>query len=80
MSAETSQRLVYMANQIARNFAAQGEDAAIAATADHIRLFWDPRMKSKAFELLGEPDCGFSHTARAALSKLFSASPIALNR
>ena len=38
--------LAYMANQIARNFAIQGKDAAIAATAGHIRDFWDPRMKS----------------------------------
>ena len=39
-------RLNYMADQIARNFAAQGEEEAIKATAEHIRLFWDPRMKA----------------------------------
>ena len=38
-------RLRYMADQIARNFAVQGDEKAIAATAEHIRLFWDPRMK-----------------------------------
>ena len=43
---ETTDRLVYMANQIARNFAAQGEETAIAATTEHIRLFWDPRMRA----------------------------------
>jgi formate dehydrogenase subunit delta len=37
-------RLAYMANQIARNFAAQGEVVAAAATAEHLRNFWDPRM------------------------------------
>lgn len=37
-------RLAYMANQIARNFAVQGEDVAAAATAEHIRNYWDPRM------------------------------------
>jgi formate dehydrogenase subunit delta len=35
-----------MADQIARNFAAQGDESAVAATADHIRLYWDPRMKA----------------------------------
>ena len=40
------ERLRYMANQIARNLAAQGEDAAVAGTAQHIRDFWDPRMKA----------------------------------
>lgn len=45
MKADPCQRLVYMANQIARNFAAQGEGVAIAATAEHLHLFWDPRMR-----------------------------------
>lgn len=43
-------RLIYMANQIARNFAAQGEAAAIAATAQHLCDFWDPRMKAAILE------------------------------
>lgn len=45
MSDGTPDRLIYMANQIARNFAVEGEDAAAAATAEHITLFWDPRMR-----------------------------------
>jgi formate dehydrogenase subunit delta len=40
------ERLRHMADQIARNVAIQGEEQAIAATADHIRKYWDPRMKS----------------------------------
>lgn len=43
-AAETEEKLIYMANQIARNFAVRGDDAAVAATAEHIKLFWDPRM------------------------------------
>jgi len=38
-------RLHYMANQIARNLASQGEAAAAEQTAQHIRAFWDPRMQ-----------------------------------
>lgn len=38
--------LVMMANQIARNFAVRSEEAAVAAVAEHIRDFWDPRMKA----------------------------------
>ena len=38
--------LRHMANQIALNFAVQGEEAAIAATTQHLRDFWDPRMKA----------------------------------
>lgn len=44
MSGSTQDHLVYMANQIARNFAVRGDDAAVVATAEHIKLFWDPRM------------------------------------
>ena len=39
-------KLVRMANQIARNFEVKGVAEAIAATADHIRKFWDPRMRA----------------------------------
>ena len=39
-------RLTYLANQIARNFTAQGDAAAVAATAQHIHDYWDPRMKA----------------------------------
>ena len=39
-------RLTHMADQIARNFAVQGEAKAVAATAQHIRNYWDPRMKA----------------------------------
>ena len=42
-----AQRLVYMANQIARNLAVRGPDAATLAVADHIAAFWDPRMKAQ---------------------------------
>ncbi len=38
--------LRHMVDQIARNFAVQGDEQAIAATAEHLRLFWDPRMKA----------------------------------
>lgn len=40
------EHLVHMANQIARNFATMGDVDAAAATADHIAMFWDPRMKA----------------------------------
>jgi formate dehydrogenase subunit delta len=53
-----------MANQIARNFAIQGDEAAIAATAEHLRLFWDPRMKAA---IVADDLSTLSPTARAAV-------------
>ncbi len=43
----TLDHLVYMANQIARNFGTLDRDAAAEAVARHILLYWDPRMKSR---------------------------------
>ncbi|HWI86467.1 MAG TPA: formate dehydrogenase subunit delta [Sphingomonas sp.] len=47
----TQERLVYMANQIARNLAALGPDVAARTVADHIAAFWDPRMKTQLFAM-----------------------------
>lgn len=66
----TRQSVIRMANDIARNFAAQGEAAAIEATAEHIALFWDPRMKAAAVAALPEPASGLSAIAHAALSRI----------
>jgi formate dehydrogenase subunit delta len=63
----TGSSVVRMANQIARNFAVQGDEAAVRATAEHIDKYWDPRMKAAAADLLAEPDSGFSVIAREAL-------------
>lgn len=47
--------LVRMANQIASFFAAYPEDEAIAATASHLKNFWEPRMRA---ELLAHVEAG----------------------
>ena len=38
-------KLAYMANQIGKFFAHQKHDQAVAAIADHLEKFWDPRMR-----------------------------------
>ena len=65
-------QLHYMANQIARNLAAGGEDAAIAATAQHITDFWEPRMKAA---ILGSDQAALSPIARAAVARLAPIPP-----
>lgn len=71
----TRASVIRMANDIARNFAALGEAAAVEATAEHIRLFWDPRMKAAGLAALAEPDSGLSSIAREGLSRLPAATP-----
>lgn len=61
----TVDRLVYMANQIAVNLATDND--SVAAIANHIDLFWDPRMKKLIREYKGD---GLSRDAAAAISLL----------
>lgn len=60
-------RLTHMANQIARNLAAQGETEAIDLTMQHLRDFWDPRMKAA---ILAGDRAGLDPIARAAVERL----------
>lgn len=62
-----STRLTYMANQIARNLAPQGEAAAVELTCQHLRDFWDPRMKAA---ILSADRSGLDPIARAAVDRL----------
>ena len=64
------ERLIYMADQIARNFAALGHDNAVAATADHIISFWDPRMKDQIKAIAAQHPELLSVTVAAAIQRL----------
>lgn len=63
------ERLVYMLNQIARNFQTMGDEGAAAlATADHVTSFWDPRMKTRIHSLAASDPTILSPIATAALA------------
>ncbi len=61
----TTDRLVYMANQIATNLATEPDP--VGAITEHIQLFWDPRMKQLIKAHDGE---GLSPPAAAAIAAL----------
>ena len=63
-------KLVHMANQIARAFAVEGEAKAIVATADHLKLFWDPRMRREILVHLEAGGEGLDGVTRLALGLL----------
>ena len=65
-------KLVHMANQIATNFRSMPEQDAIAATAEHIRLFWSPSMRAGIEVLRKTPDVALSEVARKALERIAS--------
>jgi formate dehydrogenase subunit delta len=67
MLATTSETLVRMANQIADFFKIQAEPDAVAGAANHIRMFWDPRMRAKMAEHLAHGGEGLNPIALKAV-------------
>ena len=67
----TTQRLVQMANQVAGFFASYPEAEAIDGTANHLKSFWDPRMRREIEAHLAEKaGSGLSHIAMEAVKRI----------
>jgi formate dehydrogenase subunit delta len=66
----TPDKLVYMANQIGKFFSSQGATVAVAGTAEHIRKFWDPRMRAAILRHLAAGGSGLDPVARQAVETL----------
>ncbi|MGH6938335.1 formate dehydrogenase subunit delta [Hypericibacter sp.] len=63
-------RLVYMANQIAKGFRLKSEDRAVADTLDHIQKFWEPRMRREILAVLAAGGDGLEPIARKAVEQI----------
>jgi formate dehydrogenase subunit delta len=63
-------KLVYMANQIGRFFASQGDDQSVAGIADHLQKYWDPRMRSAILDHLDHGGTGLEPLVRQAVARL----------
>lgn len=66
----TTDRLVYMAHQIARNMAAMSEEDAVAALAGHLTSYWDPRMKDQMIDIARQEPDRLSTIVAAAVARL----------
>ncbi len=66
----TDEKLVYMANQIGKFFASQDRDKAPAAIAEHLKKFWDPRMRTAIVAHLQAGGAGLDPPVRSAVEKL----------
>jgi formate dehydrogenase subunit delta len=64
------EKLTMMANQIAAFFKAQGEAAAPAAIADHLKKFWDPGMRADIIAHLDKGGDGLDPLTRAGVERL----------
>ena len=70
----SADKLVYMANQIGKFFAAQGkhdEAKAVEGIATHLRRFWDPRMRGEIIARMQSGDIsGLDPLPRRAVERL----------
>jgi formate dehydrogenase subunit delta len=64
------EKLVMMANQIAKFFAAQGHDRAVPQITDHLEKFWDPRMRRQIREHATKGGAGLDPLALEAVNAM----------
>ncbi|MGA7069906.1 formate dehydrogenase subunit delta [Bradyrhizobium sp.] len=76
MSHSNHNNLVYMANQIGKFFESQGHDQEVAGVADHIRKFWDPRMRKGIYAHLDAGGAGLDPNVLEALATLRKADTL----
>lgn len=62
--------LVRMANQICAFFRTQGRDKTVPGIAEHIRKFWDPRMRAAIVAHLDAGGAGLDPEVRDAVETL----------
>ncbi|MDC8013610.1 formate dehydrogenase subunit delta [Tahibacter soli] len=65
------ERLVQMANDIGRYFAAEPDrEEAVAGIAGHLKRFWEPRMRTAILAHLAAGGEGLDDLARAGVERL----------
>ena len=63
-------KLITMANQIARFMESKPHDEGVAGLAGHINDFWEPRMRRQLFELLDQGGNGLRPLVLDAAEKI----------
>jgi formate dehydrogenase subunit delta len=66
----SDERLIYMANQIAKFFASQKHDKAVEGCRNHIAKFWDPRMRQHIRDHVAAGGAGLEPLAKEAVAGL----------
>jgi formate dehydrogenase subunit delta len=69
-------KLAYMANQIGRFFESQKQDTAVAAIEDHLKKFWDPRMRRAIIAQLADGSIHLDPLVRQAVERLGERAPV----
>jgi formate dehydrogenase subunit delta len=67
------QKMVHNANQIALFFASYPHDEAVASVADHLKKFWEPRMRRQIVAYVAAGGTGLHPLALEAVRRLEAA-------
>ncbi len=70
MSHDASGRLVAMANQIGKFFTPQRGGDPVVSIADHLKKFWDPRMRAAIVAHLEQGGADLDDPVRKAVHRL----------
>lgn len=71
-----AEKLVMMANQIGRFFVPQRGIDPVAAIADHLNKFWEPRMRAAIAAHLAAGGVGLDGPVREAVGRLKEANVV----
>ncbi len=66
----TSDKLVYMANQIGKAFVLKPREQAVADITDHLKKFWEKRMLVQIFAYLEQGGQGLDELPKQSLQNL----------
>ncbi len=70
MSGEKREKLVRMANQIGDYFRTMPENEAVNGAADHLRLYWTPKMVGEIIAYAESGRSGLNAIAERAVAEL----------
>lgn len=62
--------MVHKANQIALFFSSYPHEEAVEGIANHLRQFWEPRMRRQIISFVNEGGEGLNELAREAVTLL----------
>ena len=65
-----SENMIHMANQIALFFAGYPKEEAVASVTDHLKKFWEPRMRRQIIEYVASGGEGLHELVRESVKRL----------
>ncbi len=62
--------MVHMANQIALFFESYPKEEAVASVTNHLKMFWEPRMRRQIIQYVASGGGGLHELVRESVKRL----------